>query len=108
MIPRGIGINQWTTKTEQQWPTNLLPDVEGHIFVLDHVQNLALHREHKEYNPVAEQYRPEHRYVEHGEECHHKSYNKSLCDCVPEPRANKYHHAYLKNIYVCYNKSLSI
>lgn len=83
-IARRIDINQWTTKTEQQALTNLLADVEGHIFVLDHMQNLALHRQYKEYNPVAEKYRPENRDVEHREECHHKSYNKSFRDCIPE------------------------
>lgn len=60
----------------------LLPDVEWHIFVLDHMQDLALHCQDKKYDPVAEKYGPEDRNVEYREESHHKSYHKSFCDCI--------------------------
>jgi hypothetical protein len=54
------------------------------------MQDLALHRQDKKYNPVAQKYGPEDRNVEYREESHHKSYHKSFCDCIPE-MANKYY-----------------
>jgi len=45
--------------------TDLLPDTERHIFVFDHMHNLALHCKDKENNPVAEEYRPEDRNIKH-------------------------------------------
>jgi hypothetical protein len=68
--------------------TDLLPKTEGHIFVLDHMHNLALHRKDEENNPVAKEYGPEDRNIKHREESHHKSYNKSFCDCIPERQGN--------------------
>lgn len=67
----------------------LLPNAEGNIFVFYHVHNLALHREDKKNNPVAEKYRPEDRNIKYREESHHKSYKKSFCDCIPESQANE-------------------
>jgi hypothetical protein len=45
--------------------TDLLLDTERHIFVFDHMYNLALHCKDKENNPVVEEYRPEDRNVKH-------------------------------------------
>jgi hypothetical protein len=64
--------------------TDLLPNIEGHIFVFDHMHNLALHCKDKENNPVAEENGPEDGDIKYREESHHKSYNKSFCDCIPE------------------------
>lgn len=55
------------------------------------MHNLALHCKDKENNPVAKENGPEDRDIKYREESHHKSYNKSFCDCIPETQGNSKH-----------------
>jgi hypothetical protein len=48
--------------------------------------NLSLHCQNKEYNPIAEEYRPENRNVEYGKEGHDKCNAKGFRDVIPERR----------------------
>jgi hypothetical protein len=48
------------------------------------MQNLALHCQDKEHDPIAEQYWPEDGNVEYREECHDKSNTEGFCDGIPE------------------------
>lgn len=71
-------------KTNQKvCEVHLFPNVERNVFVLDHVCDLAPHRENKEYNPVTKQDGPKHRNIKHGKEGHDKCNAESLREGVP-------------------------
>ena len=47
----------------------LLPSAEGYILILDHVLDLALHRDEEQHEPVQQHDRPEYRHIEYRKEC---------------------------------------
>lgn len=51
------------------------------------MNNLSLHCQDKEHNPIADKYWPEDRNVEYGEEGHDESNEKGFCDGIPETRS---------------------
>lgn len=62
----------------------LLPESERDVAVLDHVQDLPLHSDEEESDPVEQQDGPEDRDVKDGEEGHHERDANGLRQRIPE------------------------
>lgn len=62
----------------------LLSKIERKVSVLDHVHDLPLDGEKIQKQPVAQQDRPEHRYIQKREESHDKRNHKSLSSSIPK------------------------
>ena len=52
--------------------------------MLDHMLNLASHREEKQNDKINKKYRPKYRNVEHREESHAEAYYTGLTTRVPK------------------------